>query len=76
MNFGILFGEEACIEVSQINDPVYAKKSYKIQKKQLPNSIKLYPLSCPLMPVIFIKKLDGVGPVDNRPSTDLLHHFV
>ena len=22
------------------------------------------------------KKLDGVGPVDNRPSTDELHHFV
>ena len=22
-----------------------------------------------------IKKLDGVGPVDNRPSTNLLHHF-
>jgi hypothetical protein len=23
-----------------------------------------------------LKKLDGVGPVDNRPSTDKLHHFV
>ena len=23
-----------------------------------------------------IKKLDGVGPVDNRPSTAKLHHFV
>ena len=23
-----------------------------------------------------INKLDGVGPVDNRPSTDKLHHFV
>ena len=22
------------------------------------------------------KKLDGVGPVDNRPSTDKLYHFV
>ena len=22
------------------------------------------------------RKLDGVGPVDNRPSTDQLHHFV
>ena len=21
-------------------------------------------------------KLDGVGPVDNRPSTDKLHHFL
>ena len=21
-------------------------------------------------------KKDGVGPVDNRPSTDTLHHFV
>ena len=21
-------------------------------------------------------KLDGLGPVDNRPSTDKLHHFV
>ena len=24
----------------------------------------------------FIGKLDGVGPVDNRPSTDKLHPFV
>ena len=23
-----------------------------------------------------LKKLDGVGPVDNRPSTAKLHHFV
>ena len=23
-----------------------------------------------------ILKLDGVGPVDNKPSTDKLHHFV
>ena len=23
-----------------------------------------------------IKKLDGVGPVDNRPSTDTLHYLV
>ena len=25
---------------------------------------------------VFPKKLDGVGPVDNRPSTNKLHHFV
>ena len=25
---------------------------------------------------IYVKKLDGVGPIDNRPSTDNLHHFV
>ena len=25
---------------------------------------------------IYLKKIDGVGPVDNRPSTDKLHHFV
>ena len=24
----------------------------------------------------FNLKLDGVGPVDNRPSTDYLHHFI
>ena len=23
-----------------------------------------------------VEKLDGVGPVDNRPSADKLHHFV
>ena len=23
-----------------------------------------------------LRKLDGVGPVNNRPSTDKLHHFV
>ena len=25
---------------------------------------------------LLIRKLDGVGPVDNRPSTDQLHQFV
>ena len=25
---------------------------------------------------INLKKIDRVGPVDNRPSTDSLHHFV
>ena len=27
-------------------------------------------------PWAYNRKLDGVGPVDNRPSTDKLHHFV
>ena len=26
--------------------------------------------------VVLHEKLDGVGPVDNRPSTDKLHHSV
>ena len=26
--------------------------------------------------LLICSKLDGVGPVDNRPSTDKLHHFV
>ena len=26
--------------------------------------------------ILVRRKLDGVGPVDNRPSTDKLHHFV
>ena len=30
------------------------KKRYKIRKKKLPNSIKLDPLSCPFIPLIFI----------------------
>ena len=25
--------------------------------------------------MVIIQKLDGVGRVDNRPSTNLLHHF-
>ena len=25
---------------------------------------------------VIVPKLDGVGPVDNRPSNDKLHHFV
>ena len=26
--------------------------------------------------MLLTKKLDGVGPVDNRPSTEKLHQFV
>ena len=26
--------------------------------------------------ILVVFKLDGVGPVDNRPSTNKLHHFV
>ena len=25
---------------------------------------------------LLVKKLEGVGPIDNRPSTDKVHHFV
>ena len=25
---------------------------------------------------VTVSKLDGVGPIDKRPSTDWLHHFV
>ena len=28
-----------------------------------------------LIVVLEMQKLDGVGPVDNRPSTDQLHYF-
>ena len=32
---------------------------------------------CRTAPAILgLLKLDGVGPIDNRPSTDKLHHFV
>ena len=44
------------------------KKIGKYKKKVLSKYI------CPLG--LSIKELDGVGPVDNRPSTDKLHHFV
>ena len=35
--------------------------------KGLPGQVKI---------LYSVRKLDGVGPVDNRPSTDKLHHFV
>ena len=32
---------------------------------------------CSICPIsVQVQELDGVGPVDNRPSTDKLHHFV
>ena len=34
----------------------------------------LHPGCC--NPYIFFKKIDGVGPVDNRPSADNLPRFV
>ena len=42
------------------------------------NRVFLQPTEVFLHAPIFLKvyKLDGVGPVDNRPSTDKLHHFV
>ena len=41
-------------------------------------SVSLQPTEVFLHAPIFLKvyKLDGIGPVDNRPSTDKLHHFV
>ena len=41
------------------------------------NRVFLQPTEVFLHATIFLKvyKLDGVGPVDNRPSTDKLHHF-
>ena len=42
------------------------------------NRVFLQPTEVFLHATIFLKvyKLDGVGPVDNRSSTDKLHHFV
>ena len=47
---------------------------------------RMSPVTCHMSPVtcqkkitfffVYKKKLDGVGPVDNRPSTEQLHHFV
>ena len=41
--------------------------NYKVTKKALFKYV--------LFNVMYTK-LDGVGPVDNRPATDKLHHFV
>ena len=42
------------------------------------NRVFLQPTEVFLHAPIFLKvyKLDGVGPVDNRPSTDKLHHII
>ena len=39
---------------------------------------QLFTLQAPLFFFLSgpLVKLDGVGPLDNRPSTDKLHHFV
>ena len=52
----------------------------KIWRKRMTHSInqsindKAVYRTAPATPGLL--KLDGVGPVDNRPSTDKLHHFV
>ena len=35
-----------------------------------------FTMTCSLVNVALHYELDGVGSVDNRPSTDKLHHFV
>ena len=37
---------------------------------------KIKPSTSSLGYAAFVKNLDGVGPVDNRPSTKYLHQFV
>ena len=39
-----------------------------IEHKEFPSSFRKTKL--------YVIELDGVGPVDNRPSTDKLHHVV
>ena len=41
-------------------------------------SCVMYQVSCVICSSSskYVWKLDGVGPIDNRPSTDKLHHFV
>ena len=48
----------------------------KIYVKTQINSIHIDHLTTWTYAVLYLVKLDGVGPVDNRPSTDKLHHFV
>ena len=56
MNFGILFWWWS-LQWGQLNkSPCGCKKKRYKKKKKIPNSLKLDPLSCPLIPVIFIKR--------------------
>ena len=45
--------------------PAQGRATSRLGQKKLPGIFTL-----------FINKLDGVGPFDNKPSTDKLHHFV
>ena len=55
---------------------VRVEKCFKVVKLLLMHSVlPLWPPGT-LCRDVDILKLDGVGPIDNRPSTDKLHHFV
>ena len=45
------------------------------QRETITNKDAMFSFMNNTFSVLFIK-LDGVGPVDNRPSIDKLHHFV
>ena len=59
------------------NEKKYSEKNMLNQRRFYDNWLKS-PRICFafLKKFWFLNKLDGVGPVDNRPSTDKLHHFV
>ena len=63
---------EAWIIWEQDDADTYKSLIYNIFRSVTKN----YERKCHKRHVKMQNKLDGVGPVDNRPSTDKLHHFV
>ena len=68
-------------DTKQIGQQVREIKEHRPKKTEVPASQGPWSNCRQDKPISREKKqgeneLDGVGPVDNRPSTDKLHHFV
>ena len=69
-----LGGEALHTQVFQV---LVASLTWEKDNHQTSDSIFNHGLHAgPSYKLLITTKLDGVGPVDNRPSTDKLHHFV
>ena len=68
-------------EIIKWSDSTHYLSKYSISTLFFLNHNKFFPFTTTNFFSLFIgscslNKLDGVGPVDNRPSTNKLHHFV
>ena len=74
----LLFGIERVWKIlnKRITNSVDELNTYKIVYRTAPATPGLLILLKSDNTIEYFLKLDGVGPVDNRPSTDKLHHFI
>ena len=68
----IIAGQKACLNVNcgYVHLEQEIDEGEPLEREKMSDLPKIWLIYMLIDETIYVKKLDGVGPVDNRPSTD------